>query len=213
MAGGAIAASVTAATLAGMGLAGQGDVVVSHMHQPAAWVTACWIAVMFLVGVVHLVHLSRHSGWLRLWHAGHVVMSAAMIEMFWPGGVTGVSTASRLVLAAGAVTGAGVALVSAGRPGTLTRSGASAAIDFLGMVCMSVMPSWPGWGWILTGWFVLQGLGWATGMSTVSGGVRRPRPAGARRGDRLLRASLLAMYAAMVYMFAVMLLSRPMPGM
>ena len=152
-----------------------------------AWVPpvagAVWAGLFVLVVLVHLGHMAVMSGRHRRWHAGHVLMAAGMVVMFWPVGSMlapapvgmGIYGAAAGTLALGVV----LARARGARVGMLWLVG---VVDLAAMVYMFAMPSYRLM-WLSVAaavWFAAQAIGWAGGWLggvLERGGLGEPVPA------------------------------------
>lgn len=143
-----------------------------------------WTVAFALVAVVHLGHAVMMPGRHRVWHAGHIVMAAGMVVMFWPGQpMSGFLAAAGVWVyasAAGlAALGWGIARWRRIRPGWLWLAGVA---DFAAMAYMFAMMS-AQLAWLSVAaavWFAAQTVGWASGWwprVLEHGGLGEPAPA------------------------------------
>lgn len=153
-----------------------------------AWVPpvagAVWTGLLFvLVALVHLGHVVVMAGRHRCWHAGHVLMAAGMVVMFWPAGSMLVSApvGMGIYAAATATLALGVVLAKArgARVGVLWLV---SVVDLAAMVYMFAMTSHRLLWLSVTAavWFGAQAVGWAGGWLggvLERGGLGEPVPA------------------------------------
>jgi hypothetical protein len=172
------------------------------------WLAVAWSAVFAGVLAVHLAHLLVMGTRSRLWHAGHVLMAAGMLDMYWPGAPIGIGerTGERgFAVAAVAAVGVAVIDVTGGR---FTWLWSIAALDFAVMATMFAPTSQRWWvlSVLLASWCGLEALGWASGalsdvvapdgLVLAEQSRADPRREEAVAGDRLATSVLTATTAA-----------------
>lgn len=130
-------------------------------------VAVVWVALFVLVVVTHVAHAAMIPGQHRLWHAGHVLMAAGMVVMFWPTKpLLGMSAAAGIWIYAMAAGVLAVGLTIAWWRGVpLGMLWLVSVIDFMAMAYMFVMMSTAlAWLSVLAGiWFTAQTIGWISG--------------------------------------------------
>ncbi|MGH3779213.1 MAG: hypothetical protein ACRDRO_00925 [Pseudonocardiaceae bacterium] len=52
------------------------------------WLRVVWVAALTVLIVTHVGHAYCKLGQCRWWHAGHIVMAAGMVVMYWPRSMT-----------------------------------------------------------------------------------------------------------------------------
>lgn len=157
------------------------DAVINAWLPPLAGTV--WAGLFVLVALVHLGHVAVMSARHRCWHAGHVLMAAGMVVMFWPGGSMLVPAPVGVGIYAVATATPAVAVVLARARGN--RVGVLwlvTVLDLAAMVYMFAMMSHRV-AWLSVAaavWFAAQAVGWAGGwLGAVleRGGLGEPVPA------------------------------------
>lgn len=143
-----------------------------------------WTVAFAVVMVVHVGHAVVMSWRHRVWHAGHVVMAAGMLVMFWPGesllGIPAIAGIWAYALAAGVLTlGLVIGQWRGVRLGWLWLISVA---DFAAMAymfaLMSIQLAWLSV--VAAVWFTAQTIGWISGwLGRVleRGGLGDPVPA------------------------------------
>lgn len=237
-AGLAVAASVAITALVVTGHSGWPARVGHHPAMPLptgnpllpVWLRVLATAAFAAVLVIHLRHLLHGGPRARMWHGAHVLMALGMIDMFLPthGMLVG-GFAAEAVFAVAAVAVAGLLVADLARTGRVGALWLVAAVDLAAMAYMfAAMDGGVPWlTWLLVAWFVLQGIGWATGRladtldSGGLGGTAEARVDGWSESTAAhglsIRLTLLIMNVGMAYMFVALSLGGmsmpPMPGM
>ncbi|MGI8417249.1 MAG: DUF5134 domain-containing protein [Nakamurella sp.] len=189
-----------------------------------SWLGVAASAVLAGVVIVHLWHLIAVPAMVRVWHGAHVLMALGMIEMFLP-------TAKLIVPARIGQIAFGVAVLTVlGFVVTELLRGRRVwwlwpvvGVDMAAMLYMFALSATDS-GWLsvlLVGWFVLQAVGWASGVlpsladesevgepSSTAGPVVH-----AHAHAPSIRITLTVMSLLMAYMFLAMRVGMaPMSG-
>lgn len=169
----------------------------AHGSWLPAWLRALWVIAFGVVALVHLRHARTMTGEYRLWHAGHVLMGAAMAYMYLSASLVPPAAAVAL-FATAAVAGLGVGAYFRLGTGRFNPLWLLAAAEMAVMVYMFLpmgLRSLPV-SVVLAAYLAGIGLLWTVGWWDRHYRTGRPVPA--------LRASLVTMTAGMAYMLLAM---------
>lgn len=189
-----------------------------------SWLGVAASAVLAGVVIVHLWHLIAVPAMVRVWHGTHVLMALGMIDMFLPTAKPIVpARIGQITFGVAALTVLGFVVTGLLRGRRVWWLWPVVGVDMAGMLYMFALPA-AGTGWLsvlLVGWFVLQAVGWASGVlpsladesevgepSSTAGPVVH-----AHAHAPSIRITLTVMSLLMAYMFlAIRVGTAPMSG-